>query len=59
VGVEAAPKAMERLAFSFSFHRLSQKTKKPTPANMSNPIVFFDITANDAPLGRIEMTVRE
>jgi hypothetical protein len=25
---------------------------------MSNPVVFFDITANDEPLGRIEMTVR-
>ena len=25
---------------------------------MSNPIVFFDITADDEPLGRIEMTLR-
>jgi hypothetical protein len=25
---------------------------------MSNPVVFFDITADGAPLGRIEMTVR-
>ena len=24
---------------------------------MSNPVVFFDITADGAPLGRIEMTV--
>ena len=32
----------------FSFSKLS---------NMSNPIVFFDITADGAPLGRIEMTV--
>lgn len=30
----------------------------PLPLNkMSNPIVFFDITADGAPLGRIEMTV--
>ena len=25
---------------------------------MSNPVCFFDITANDQPLGRIEMTLR-
>jgi cyclophilin family peptidyl-prolyl cis-trans isomerase len=25
---------------------------------MSNPVVFFDITAGNTPLGRIEMTLR-
>ena len=25
---------------------------------MSNPVVFFDVTADGKPLGRIEMTVR-
>ena len=28
-----------------------------TPIKMPNPVVFFDITADGAPLGRIEMTV--
>lgn len=26
---------------------------------MSNPVVFFDVSAGGSPLGRIEMTVRE
>lgn len=34
--------------------RASRKSLCP----MSNPIVFFDITADDEPLGRIEMTLR-
>ena len=35
-----------------------QKLSTSSPATMSNPVVFFDITADGAPLGRIEMTVR-
>jgi len=42
--------AFARLAFLLSPKKLT--------LTMSNPVVFFDISANDAPLGRIEMTVR-
>ena len=42
--------SLARLAFLLSPKKLTH--------TMSNPVVFFDISANDAPLGRIEMTVR-
>ena len=36
----------------------SQQNHNPKKSNMSNPIVFFDMTIGGASAGRIEMTLR-
>ena len=50
------PSSRRRQPPSSSFLFLRSSSTK-TLDKMSNPVVFFDITADGAPLGRIEMTV--
>jgi hypothetical protein len=60
VNARARREVWPTLSFSpsnLSFFFLHPSFQKHLPT-MSNPVVFFDVTANDEPLGRIEMTVR-